>query len=377
MAKYLILVAVLILAANSCTSSLILPNDPRINYHGRFDFYNVDNNEVWFGWSAVNFDIQIYASNISVLVKEGTNGNLYNIWDLKTNTLVDVISTTSGVSSVPIWENNQPEFVWISVERRTEALFGPAALLGFEVSDDSSDAAVDLEAIRVKKTIAPRQRRIEILGASMICGYGNEGTPPCHFTKETENVHKSFSALTAQILDAEYRIQCWSGKGVIRNNSAKNSTSADPFPYYYLRTVGMLDSPWDFKQWQLSGDDVVIIGLGSNDYSQPQQYWPTYEQFYQGYANLITFIQQSYNSTGTPPAVFCAIGALPGDPVEYLGRIVQDLNAQGNERVYFVDLSNTLTDPKTDFGCDGHASTIGDHKIAGKLSAAIKAQMGW
>lgn len=70
----------------------------------------------------------------------------------------------------------------------------------------------------------------------------------------------------------------------------------------------------------------------------------------------------------TPPAVFCAIGALPGDPVEYLGRIVQDLNAQGNERVYFVDLSNTLTDPKTDFGCDGHASTIGDQKIAGKVS---------
>jgi lysophospholipase L1-like esterase len=67
---------------------------------------------------------------------------------------------------------------------------------------------------------------------------------------------------------------------------------------YYLRTVGMLDSPWDFKQWQLSGDDVVIIGLGSNDYSQPQQYWPTYEQFYQGYATLITFIQQSYNTTG-------------------------------------------------------------------------------
>lgn len=46
---------------------------------------------------------------------------------------------------MPIWQNNQPEFVWISVERRTEALFGPAALLGFEVSDDSSDAAVDLE----------------------------------------------------------------------------------------------------------------------------------------------------------------------------------------------------------------------------------------
>jgi hypothetical protein len=31
----------------------------------------------------VNFDIRIYASNISVLIKEGTNGNLYNIWDLK------------------------------------------------------------------------------------------------------------------------------------------------------------------------------------------------------------------------------------------------------------------------------------------------------
>jgi hypothetical protein len=60
----------------------------------------------------------------------------------------------------------------------------------------------------------------------------------------------------------------------------------------------MVDSPWDFKQWQLTGDDIVILGLGSNDYSGAKEYWPSYHQFYQGYYDLITFVQTNYNSTG-------------------------------------------------------------------------------
>jgi hypothetical protein len=63
---------------------------------------------------------------------------------------------------------------------------------------------------------------------------------------------------------------------------------------------------------------------------------------------------------------------LPGDPVEFLRQVVQDINALGNTRVYFVDLSNTLTDPKTDYGCDGHASVVGDRKIAAKVSTSMK-----
>ncbi len=56
-----------------------------------------------------------------------------------------MISTTSGESSIQIWQRDQPDYVWISVERRTEALFGPAAFLGFEISDESIFDTVDLK----------------------------------------------------------------------------------------------------------------------------------------------------------------------------------------------------------------------------------------
>ncbi len=68
-----------------------------------------------------------------------------------------------------------------------------------------------------------------------------------------------------------------------------------------------------------------------------------------------------------PPIVFLAVGPLPNDPDVYVGRVVDDLNAQGNKRVFFINMKGTLTDPAHDYGCDGHPSVSGDAKMAAKV----------
>mgnify|MGYP002385610621 CR=1 FL=1 len=72
-----------------------------------------------------------------------------------------------------------------------------------------------------------------------------------------------------------------------------------------------------------------------------------------------------------PPIVFLAVGPLPNDPDVYVGQVVNDLNAQGNKRVHFINMKGTLTDPSHDYGCDGHPSVSGDIKMASKVDLSI------
>jgi hypothetical protein len=65
--------------------------------------------------------------------------------------------------------------------------------------------------------------------------------------------------------------------------------------------------------------------------------------------------------------VFLAIGPLPNDPDVVVGQVVQEMNARGNKRVYFINMKGTLTDPTHDVGCDGHPSVSGDIKMATKV----------
>jgi hypothetical protein len=80
------------------------------------------------------------------------------------------------------------------------------------------------------------------MGASFTCGYGVEGHHPCSFSPYTENYSKysngsqscwscfvvmscssvlfpvcrTYAAVIARTVGAQYHVECWSGKGVVR-----------------------------------------------------------------------------------------------------------------------------------------------------------------
>ena len=61
-----------------------------------------------------------------------------------------------------------------------------------------------------------KKRKMLIIGDSITCGYGVEGDVEDEiFCTAKENPSKAYSLLTAQELNAEYRIVAWNGKGVI------------------------------------------------------------------------------------------------------------------------------------------------------------------
>ena len=131
---------------------------------------------------------------------------------------------------------------------------------------------------------------MEFIGDSISCGYGNLKVAPCHFEAATENVHESFVQKTARYLNATTsHVQCWSGKGMVRNYGDKSTVSKDPLPLFYGRTLANdATKPWNFSVVP----DLVVISLGTNDFSTPPR--PSLEEFGAGYQKVIDLIKAKY-----------------------------------------------------------------------------------
>src|SRR5690606_5907364 len=122
----------------------------------------------------------------------------------------------------------------VELYRQTEGSFGTTVVLG-----------VDLAGGELLPP-PPVPRRIEVVGESLSCGFGNEGVAPCPFSAETENHYLTYGAVAARSFGAELSTIAWSGKGVVYNyGDDKNN----PLPAIYDRTLPTEASPWSFA-WQ-------------------------------------------------------------------------------------------------------------------------------
>ena len=115
---------------------------------------------------------------------------------------------------------------------------------------------------------AARARQIEFIGDSLTAGYGNLSDHPRLLgerrVNRTTNTDLSFGALTAKALNADYQINAFSGRGMVRNyNGGEPGTS---YRTYYDRALLHVDG----DVWQNPGTwrpQLVVVGLGINDFS--------------------------------------------------------------------------------------------------------------
>jgi hypothetical protein len=238
---------------------------PKTKFLGRFDL--TDPNKPHFDWSGNSMNARFQGtkvtwgadSAIEIVFEQIVDGVasqviLGGIVDPKT---VDVI--------VPEGEHE------ITVVRSSEALFSDGIYIPFTFGPGTTQ----LPPIE-------RPRRIEYIGDSITCGYGNEGpnaTCPYDipirpetdkdgkplFNKkgeplqikipESENIYLAYGSLAARRLSADAVTTCFSGKGVVLNYREQGvgegkvlnpDDAADPdarttIPEYYLRTIATIN----------------------------------------------------------------------------------------------------------------------------------------
>lgn len=326
--------------------------DPAVRFVGRVDRSDAGGER--FAWSGSGLVAAFEGTQVSVSLNDASENQFTVVID---GQLQPKLVAQAGSHDYLLADSLAPGPHVVELYRRTEASFGVTQFLGL---DFGADGAL------LEPPAAPG-RLLEIVGDSITCGYGNEGTTPsCGFSADTENHYLTYGALAARELEADVSTVAWSGKGIIYNYG---EDTTDPLPSLYGRTLpGDAASEYDFAQIP----DAVVINLGTNDFSTDGD--PTAEAFEAAYSNLLSRIRDHY-----PDAfVLCTVGPLlSGEDLNAaragISAAVAAREAQGDLRVksWEMNLSNDAP------GCDWHPS-LGTHQaMATALVGELRAELGW
>ena len=226
-------------------------------------------------------------------------------------------------------------------------------------------------------------RKIEFIGNSITCGYGNEGLKKEeHFDYATENHYYSYASITARNLQAQHWVVARSGIGAYRNYDGPktgNPESNMPVQYEYTgyawkpelrQQPTFLREKWDFSRYQ---PDVVCINLGTNDLST-NNYDPALLK--NGYQKLLKMVRQH-----NPQAkiVFLTGTMLYNQELQLAKRLLDEVTAEaqkaGDKEVYRFDMAPI--DDNAFYGNDWHPNIYQDEKMAGELTAYLRKLMNW
>ena len=331
----------------SADAQLIPASDPSIIYIGRTDASNSDFRR--FDWPGVSIFTGFEGASLGLELSDG--GNDYNI--IIDNGTPEVLSTKFQSGTYAITRDLKNGKHTVLITKRTEGGNGIGTFKGFYL-----EAGKKL----FRPAYAPKYK-IEIIGDSLTCGYGNEGPNlKCDDLRKYENNYMAYGPITARALNAEYSIIAISGKGIIRNYGAKETTSPDPLPMFYDRTLqNEANTPWKFDTWL---PDIVLINLGTNDYSTTPQ--PSFEIFSAAYKNLISLIRGNYPNA----AIFLLGSPLPTKPLlENIQAIATDLS-KTDSKIFYYPLPPPASE--AEYGCDWHPKVIAHQRMAEGLTAFIK-----
>lgn len=303
----------------------------------------------------------------------------------------------------------------ILVVRSSEALYGDSAYIPFTFTGGA-------------KQLPPTEyaRRIEYIGDSITCGYGDEGTNatcpydiPIRKVKdeatglledvkipETQNIYLAYGSLAARKLSAQAVTLCFSGKGVYQNyrEACKGEGACPPgkapddpdakttVPEYYLRTLATErpdtgGAAYDFsKERDEDKPQVVVINLGTNDFARDFNQDSVADgidlgKFRDAYKAFVQFVR-----TKRPAAdIFLAVPPMVTDlfPLDnartdfrnVLRAVAEDLNSAGDAKVYSMELVEMGV--RYGLGCDYHPNLEVHRIMADQVVGAIHAKTCW
>lgn len=305
----------------------------------------VDEDSRRFGWPGSGFEIGFTGQNLSVVL-EDSGANSLVVEEPRGLRRIDL---QSGRHDYLLAANYPPGTHIFRLSRRTEGLFGPTTFI---------KASADGEFLALK----PRERSVAVIGDSVAAGYGIEGKDPsCAFSGDTENQYLTYGALAARALDADLITLAASGRGVARNFEGGTT---DTMPQIFARKVPT--DPSATEQNVLAGVDVIVISLGTNDFTGGNR--P--DNFVDAYAAFLATIRLS-----NPRArIYLATGPMLGgeDAAAHLSAVRTVADVAGGA----VKLLSFAVEAQG-FGCDWHPNTATHQQMAQILIAALHADLGW
>lgn len=231
-------------------------------------------------------------------------------------------------------------------------------------------------------------RKIEFIGDSYVVGYGNMSPSKTNSSSQDAsgrecsseellrftNSRLAYPSLLAQELNASYQVNAYSGLGMARHYNG--SQVQLPYQDYYQRTLLNQTGIYDFTQWH---PDIIIIALGTNDFSTPLSENDTgrfnkreelHKAYQNNYSEFLSQLRQAH------PGVQFLLLANPFPPenemVQQVEKVLDQQMKLGFEDVHVFEM------PASDnFGCHWHPDLATHLSWSKILKEKVTTLMKW
>lgn len=357
----------------------IRASDSNIQYIGRIDF--TDKQNPLFSNPGISIRAKFQGPAIDVILKDYGTGtvsttNYYTI--IIDGSLFKVLKVNNKDTIYEISHTLTDTIHTIEIYKRTESSVGRTAFKGFQIKKGTTLLTPNSLPVR----------KLEFIGASMTCGYGNDtviatsGNPTTGFTSKHEDNYNSFGAITSRSLNTQYVCVGHAGKGIYRN---QNNTTTNIVPDFYQYYSLYQKTQWDFTKYI---PDVVVINLGNNDFAPEASTPPSMvdsAKFVNAFITFTSTIRSKYPNA----KIICTAGCMMNDyyPAglkawtriqSYLQEVITQKQQAGDNQVYYVKFN-----PQSDltgfngYGEDWHPTIATHQAMANILTPYIKGIMGW
>lgn len=146
----------------------------------------------------------------------------------------------------------------VRLEKQSESQTGGGRFMGFYAVGET--AALSAPS---------RRRQIEFIGDSYTVGYGDLSTRQSCTAEEIRawtDTQSAFGPRVARRFDADYRINAYSGYGVVRNYGGKDPDLSLPALYPRLKPDDAVAAATGDEAWR---PQIIVVNLGTNDFSTP------------------------------------------------------------------------------------------------------------
>jgi len=343
---------------------LTFPSDlGKIRICGR---HIVKDNALWLSWSGSFLEIAFKGKSLSAHIKtdfwdcDRFYGRMAVIIDDCFDSPQCFMLENGTEKDYTLFSSDTERTVKIRLVKLSEAAYAKTAIMSLTVDGELlPPPAVQFD------------RRIEVIGDSITCGYGIEGVfEKDEFSTTMENPLKAYSIKLAQKCKAEYQLVSWSGIGTTSSyidpdvDVPRNDWLMPPlYPYTdkgLENVIGFVDGK-DYEEWDFSRfvPDVIVINLGTNDASWVRNIPERRTEYISTYVDFLKFIREKNPDS----YIVCTYGIMGTDLSSAIDEVVSLMN---DEKISYLPLE--VQKEEDGIGADWHPSAVSHEKMAERLA---------
>ncbi len=339
------------------STTQVIPSDQTVTTFGR-TYYS--NNSLHFNWTNSGFQFTFTGTSVSAVFNAANSvsaGTFLKVY-VDDNDPVTLNLPNRNNNTVVLAENLENKTHRVRVVKRSENVWGGTVSVSKLLMDGTIGAPP-----------ANATRKIEVIGDSITCGFGNMVTPTTGaggYQSKEEDGTATYATLAASYFGADCSVIARSGIGFSCDSAGnKNLLMGAVYGYTdHLSGGGTASPAWDFAA---NPSDVVILALGTNDTANSDS------ADYETKARQMLSIVRANNPDSH---IIWAYGMMTDSRSNILKQIVADANASGDKKVYYHALThmNSIENGPGGGGHPGAAAHVYNSKTLASLIAQVT---GW